>query len=599
MSAIPLSERLLGWVFARINRRRPWYTMPTAKLQIANLVGLRGQMRQKNLYDTYRRRVTDSAPIPEEFQKVRTSDGSYNDPRDSSVGQAGTRFGRNVPLSQARPASDQDMLTPDPREISNRLLARQTFLPASSINVLAAAWLQFMVHDWFGHGKNLKHNPIKVEIDPDDGWHERPMRVPRTQFAPHEDEPTRAPRDAYRNVMTHWWDGSQIYGSSQAEQDAMRQFEDGLVRIKDDGHLELDADGIELSGLNDNWWLGLSLLHTLFHREHNAICRELKSAYPDRDDEWLFQTARLINAALLAKIHTIEWTPALLDTPALWGAMRGNWWGILGEGIHRRYGRVSKNEVLSGIMGSDLNHHAVPFAMTEEFVAVYRMHPLIPDRFSMRRRADDATITELSLKDIAARNTHGVYHQASFEDSLYSLGTEPPGAICLGNYPNELRRFTRQDDGDTVDIASIDVIRDRERGVPRYNQFRRLLGMPPMTSIETLTSDHHWRRELNEIYDGDIEKVDPMIGMYAEAPPPGFAFSDTAFRIFILMASRRLKSDRFFTSDYRPGVYTPEGMAWVTNNDFKDVIIRHCPSLASAIEGIRNPFFPWRKGRSA
>ncbi|MEM9441508.1 MAG: peroxidase family protein, partial [Pseudomonadota bacterium] len=216
-----------------------------------------------------------------------------------------------------------------------------------------------------------------------------------------------------------------------------------------------------------------------------------------------------------------------------------------------------------------------------------------------RRRADDATITELSLKDIAARNTHGVYHQASFEDSLYSLGTEPPGAICLGNYPNELRRFTRQDDGDTVDIASIDVIRDRERGVPRYNQFRRLLGMPPIASIETLTSDRHWRRELNEIYDGDIEKVDPMIGMYAEAPPPGFAFSDTAFRIFILMASRRLKSDRFFTSDYRPGVYTPEGMAWVTNNDFKDVIIRHCPSLASAIEGMRNPFFPWRKGRSA
>jgi len=27
-------------------------------------------------------------------------------------------------------------------------------------------------------------------------------------------------------------------------------------------------------------------------------------------------------------------------------------------------------------------------------------------------------------------------------------------------------------------------------------------------------------------------------------------FSDTAFRVFILMASRRLKSDRFFTRDY-------------------------------------------------
>jgi hypothetical protein len=42
------------------------------------------------------------------------------------------------------------------------------------------------------------------------------------------------------------------------------------------------------------------------------------------------------------------------------------------------------------------------------------------------------------------------------------------------------------------------------------------------------------------------------VGMYAEPLPPGFGFSDTAFRVFILMASRRLKSDRFFTSDFRP-----------------------------------------------
>jgi len=37
--------------------------------------------------------------------------------------------------------------------------------------------------------------------------------------------------------------------------------------------------------------------------------------------------------------------------------------------------------------------------------------------------------------------------------------------------------------------------------------------------------------------------------MLGEQLLPGFGFSDTAFRIFILMASRRLKSDRFFTND--------------------------------------------------
>jgi hypothetical protein len=48
--------------------------------------------------------------------------------------------------------------------------------------------------------------------------------------------------------------------------------------------------------------------------------------------------------------------------------------------------------------------------------------------------------------------------------------------------------------------------------------------------------------------------------MYAENPPQGFAFSDTAFRIFVLMASRRLNSDRFLTSDYNEHTYTRTGI---------------------------------------
>ena len=76
---------------------------------------------------------------------------------------------------------------------------------------------------------------------------------------------------------------------------------------------------------------------------------------------------------------------------------------------------------------------------------------------------------------------------------------------------------------------------------------------------------------------------------------PGFGFSDTAFRIFILMASRRLQSDRFFTNDYSPDVYTPEGIDWVEDNTMIDVLLRHHPELAPALEGVENAFAPWRK----
>jgi Animal haem peroxidase len=65
------------------------------------------------------------------------------------------------------------------------------------------------------------------------------------------------------------------------------------------------------------------------------ICDRLKIDYPDKNGDWLFEKARLIVAGLIAKIHTIEWAPALLNTPALRFGMRGNWWGILGEEFAR------------------------------------------------------------------------------------------------------------------------------------------------------------------------------------------------------------------------------------------------------------------------
>ena len=161
----------------------------------------------------------------------------------------------------------------------------------------------------------------------------------------------------------------------------------GKLRLTEDELLPLDPDGFDLTGNNNNWWIGLSLVHTLFAREHNAVCDMLSAAYPKWSDDRLFHTARLVVAALIAKIHTIEWTPTLLDTPLLHRAMHGNWWGILGETIRKRFGRLFGSDILSGIMGSKPDHHGTPYAMTEEFTAVYRMHPLLAGRFPDPRRA--------------------------------------------------------------------------------------------------------------------------------------------------------------------------------------------------------------------
>ena len=60
---------------------------------------------------------------------------------------------------------------------------------------------------------------------------------------------------------------------------------------------------------------------------------------------------------------------------------------------------------------------------------------------------------------------------ARFEpaDLFYSLGTHNPGAVRLHNYPKFMQNLL-QDNGDRFDLGAVDILRDRERGVPRYNR---------------------------------------------------------------------------------------------------------------------------------
>ena len=372
------------------------------------------------------------------------------------------------------------------------------------------------------------------------------MRIERTRSDPAPDANGGPP--TYVTADSHWWDGSQIYGSDPAFSEALRSKEDGKLRLDPDGQLPRDLETVvDLTGVAGNFWLGLALLHTIFTHEHNSICDRLKADNPRWSDDELYARARLINAALMAKIHTVEWTPAIIAHPTTKYAMRANWYGILGK----RLGKRSSNEVLGGIPGSPTSHHGVPYSLTEEFVAVYRMHPLLPDDFTFRSIETDEVLQERTFRELGALDTRARLDEVGFVNSFYSFGIAHPGAITLHNYPRFLQEFKRPD-GTVVDLAATDVLRIRERGVPRYNEFRRLFHLKPAATFEELTDNPDWAKELQRVY-GDVERVDLMVGLYAEPLPKGFGFSDTAFRVFILMASRRLKSDRFFTSDYNAG----------------------------------------------
>lgn len=597
MSKPSVFDRALTTSFARVNRTRPWHKLPFL-LGLLNLIALREELRAHNLVDTRTKddpaRTVGVNPdtAAHELRRYRSADGSYNDLSDPDMGKAGTRFARNVPLADAWPDEPPGIMTPSPRLISQRLMRREEFVPATSLNLLAAAWIQFQTHDWFAHGRE-EDSFIELTLADEDEWFEKPMRIPQTKK-----DPTRVEADGelpatYINSQTHWWDASSIYGITPERRREIRTGVDGKLVLKD-GQLPLDpATGVALTGFSENWWVGLGLLHTLFTLEHNAICDRLKRDYPAMTDDELFGTAQLINSALLAKIHTIEWTPAIISHPVLKVAMRANWFGMAGEKLHRRFGRISASDVISGIPGSHVDHHGAPYQLTEEFAAVYRLHPLLPDTLELRALADDALVDSMDFQEIILLNAHRVLTSgAKVSDLWYSFGIQHPGAVVLHNFPRWMQDLTLPD-GTRLDLGALDIMRDRERGVPRYNQFRRRLHLKPAETFAELTDNPVWAAELEEMYDGDVEKVDLQIGMHAETPPKGFGFSDTAFRVFILMASRRLKSDRFLTDCYTEEYYTKAGLQWVADNSMITVLLRHFPELAKALDGVPNAFVPW------
>lgn len=604
-----LFVRPLVRLFGRINRRVPWYRLPKLPRVVPyfltpafiNLVVLRKVLRERNLHDTSLLPTTGSSPLPPAGPDVlrwRTADGSFNDLTDPSMGRAATRFGRNVPLGHTWPDTAR-LLEPNPRLVSRTLLTRKTFLPATGLNVLAAAWIQFQVHDWFNHETDNNAPPYEIELAPDDPWRRDPMMQGVMKIAPTRRDPTRADHPpiaapTYINTVTHWWDASQVYGSDLPTQQRVRSGQDGKLTMAANRRLPLDpVTKIEITGFNSNWWLGLSLFHHVFALEHNAICDRLCAEYRDWDDERLFQTARLANAALIAKIHDLEWVKIMLDNAPVKKGLDAGWWGILGKWFATHVIRIPVLDLLTGIPGTRADHHAAPYAITEEFVSVYRMHAfMMPETFTVYRPTDGQPVTTMPLEDILGARAGTVLTQYGMEELLYSFARNVPGAIRLGNYAGALQQFRPVPGAPPIDVAAIDVFRDRERGVPRYNQFRELLHLPPIRTFEQLNRD--WAPELRKLY-GTMDRVDLMIGLFAEEPPSGFAFSDTTFRIFLLMNGRRRKSDRFHSTDYKASIYTQAGLDWVHENDMKSVLLRHYPALEPVLKNVPNVFAQWVK----
>jgi len=747
----------------------------------------------------------------------RTLTGICNDVFNPRMGATGTLFARNASFDATFPRlqanelainrhSDAEnglrigLLKPDPQRISRELFTREQsrpddcrlgtgnncdYLEAPFFNVLAAYWIQFMTHDWFSHTREGR-NRLDTELEPvgcDDpeaagcrpGDRREAILVadsgPAPTFTHRGEEYAKRAHTTTENLVTAWWDASQIYGfDDTSSRRVLRDPQDSAKLLQPDGYLPLFSNcgercpmqpqwaGQEVAAFPANWSIGMSFYHNLFVREHNyfvdafraqqAQTPELDSGlrhpgrpnvvitYAEASDEEIFEAARLVVSAEIAKIHTIEWTTQLLYDEPLYLAMNSNWFGLFNVGeanvvskilnrivdrqknlpsrvvgsaaeeLGREGGGDRDNAIYSvfasgaGIfglnnrMGQDwditdpgdlnagVNHFGAPFNFPEEFTTVYRLHPLLPDVLEMRdSKEPNAIVAQVPVIATVRGAASGLMQEYGLDNWALSMGRQRLGLLHLQNHPLFLQNLDMSHLGSPsgmLDVAALDLIRDRERGVPRFNEFRRQIGLKTLSSFDDfvdqrLPEDNAWRQQqeavvakLRAIYgthrcdasriistaqrndagdfiddclghpDGsevdNIEDVDMVVGWLAEyTRPHGFAISETQFHVFILNASRRLFSDRFFTSSFRPEFYSQLGYDWVLYNGpleecpypvedregrgencyepelsnghnalvspLKRVLLRNLPELAGELRHVVNAFDPWARDR--
>ncbi|KAG6395975.1 hypothetical protein SASPL_142109 [Salvia splendens] len=241
-------------------------------------------------------------------------------------------------------------------------------------------------------------------------------------------------------------------------------------------------------------------------------------------------------------------------------------YGLLGKNFKDRFGHVGVAE-LSGLVGSSNPvDHGVPYSLTEEFVRVYRMHPLLPDKLRLRNihaspgpNKSPPLDTEIDMVELIGKKGTENLSKIGLRKQIVSMCHQACGALELWNYPIFLRNLVAHNVDGTDRPGPVEVspsnfgftlYRDRERNVARYNDFRRGLLMIPITKWEELTGEEEAIETLRQVYNDDVEELDLLVGLLAEKKIKGFAISETAFFIFLIMATRRLEADRFFTSDF-------------------------------------------------
>ena len=476
-----------------------------------------------DLLNRQRRGTRRFADVEPTLTRFRTIDGSYNNLNRNHWGLAGARLWRRVPSAYADGLSEMSRENmPSPRAISNLIFNQTESLPnQAGLTDMVWQWGQFLDHDL---SLTHTHEPLEyapIEVPAGDVWFDPTaegavvINFFRSEYDPFAS--LDAPREQL-NVITSWIDGSNVYGSDEETANDLRLFRNGMLRVSANatGHLlPVDADGFFLAGdVRANEQAYLTAMHTLFMREHNRLCRELLRALPDLTDEQLYRHARKRNIAIMQSITYNEFLPALLGDPAV--------------RPYRGY-----------------NENVFPNITNCFSTAAYRFGHTMLSSELLRLDENGNTIPEGNLALANAFFNPDLIKDHGIDPYLRGLIANPAQQIDA-KLIGDVRNFLFGPPGsDGFDLASLNIQRGRDHGLPGLNVIRARYGLPLLQSFEDLTDDPETIVQLVELY-GTVDNVDPWVGMLCEKHVPGANLGLTAYMIIRDQFERLRDGDRFW-----------------------------------------------------
>ncbi len=455
---------------------------------------------------------------------------------------------------------------PTPRYLSNTIFSQQDDI-FDSHDLSDYVWVfgQFLDHDITLVESNNRE-PILLTIPDDDEWFTPQdfIFTSRNEFAHGSGESINNPRQ-YENLVTSFVDGSAVYGSSQERADWLRAL-DGTGKLKVskgdllpwntvDGERNGDIDPTspfmaDDTRVLDKWYVAgdiranenplLIAMHTLFVREHNRLCDELRANHPNWTGEQIYQRARKFVGAYLQNITFYEFLPAL-------GVNLSNYPGY--------------------------RENVDPAILNEFSAAAFRIgHTMINSNLiRMSNDGDEIPQGNITLRD-AFFNPNAVELAGGVESYFKGMGSQVMQEMDC-KIIDDLRNFLFGPPGaGGLDLAAINIFRGRDRGLTNYNQMRFDFGLPMVNTFEEFVEYQEDAVILSEMY-GTVDNIDAWVGMLAERHKEGAILGELVMRIIEEQFENLRNGDRFYFEN--DPVFTPSDISDIQSTTMHKILMRN------------------------